>query len=72
MFVFASGWGRDTIYDFEAGFDLLDLSAVAAQLSDISVRQVGSRVEITIAGSSADRVTILNATVDRVDDSILT
>jgi ELWxxDGT repeat protein len=70
-FLFASGWGRDTIYDFEIGFDLLDFSAVAAELSDLSIRQVGSRVEITLADSKANKVTILNATVDQLDESIL-
>ncbi|WP_410056078.1 calcium-binding protein, partial [Roseobacter sp. HKCCA0434] len=70
-FVFASGDGADTITDFAAGADILDLSgygfADQAAMEAATV-QDGANVVIT---SGTDSITVLNALEMDVEDSIL-
>jgi Ca2+-binding RTX toxin-like protein len=62
-FVFATGFQRGTIRDFEAGTDLIDLSAVTELLryEDLTFRQIGDRVRIDFNDLEGDHL-ILEAT----------
>ncbi len=67
LFAFTGSSGADTISDFEAGIDLIEIEETEAS---VTVTQSGSDVEIAISGSTtAGTILIQNATVAEVADA---
>jgi Ca2+-binding RTX toxin-like protein len=62
-FVFATGWGRDVIKDWQDGLDLIDFRphlGVAA-LGDLSIVQSGANTIIALSAGGTDRITLADA-----------
>ncbi|MEM7069987.1 MAG: discoidin domain-containing protein, partial [Pseudomonadota bacterium] len=53
-------FGSDKIEDFEDGTDLIDLSALDAQFSDLNIVQNGADTEITIGSNVDNKIIIAN------------
>ena len=65
-----SEFGNDTITDWEDGVDLIDLDALGANFSDITITQNGIDAKINILGDQENTITVsgINAsTLDQTD-----
>ncbi|SEP55659.1 calcium-binding protein [Thalassovita taeanensis] len=66
VFVFAANSGTDTITDFEAGVDMLDLSALGlGGIGDVAITQFGADTLVSLDAGSGNTVTLLG--VDALD-----
>ena len=68
-FIFADGSGRDRVFTWEDGIDLIDLSghSGASQFSDLTITQVGANTEIDVGADTIVLASINAATVDATD-----
>ena len=51
-FIFKAGWGSDTVFDFEDGLDMLDLSQSGLAFADLTITQSGSDTIISELGDN--------------------
>jgi Ca2+-binding RTX toxin-like protein len=68
IFVFRSGYGRDTVSDFQNGADRIDLSSMGLRLSNLVLRQSGSDVILWL--NAADHLTVRSSvpvTLSQID-----
>ena len=68
-FIFADGSGRDRVFTWEDGIDLIDLSghSGASQFSDLTITQVGANTEIDVGADTIVLASINAGTVDATD-----
>lgn len=63
-FVFAGGWGKDVITDYEANLDILDFKSGGISISDLTVVQVGA--DTWIYGPAGESLRIMNVSKSAV------
>ncbi|TNE63534.1 MAG: hypothetical protein EP335_09705, partial [Alphaproteobacteria bacterium] len=68
-FVFDAGWGNDTITDFDAGTDVIDMSGTGLYSGDVTISQAGS--DVIVADGSGNSIRILGATMDNINTGML-
>ena len=75
VFVFELGSGRDTITDFQNGFDTFDVTALSimgiTEFDDIGIFQVGANTRVAFDGFASD-VLLLNTDAAPLDASDFT
>ena len=75
VFVFELGSGRDTITDFQNGFDTFDVTALSimgiTEFDDIGIFQVGANTRVAFDGFASD-VLLLNTDAALLDASDFT
>lgn len=69
-FVFATGWGVDTITDFTQGVDIIDFSGTTLQFEDLTITQVGADTEV--ADGNGNTVTLQNVTAVNLTENDFT
>ncbi len=70
VFVFATGDGIDTVVDFTAGTDRIDLSAVAAiaDLADLDANHaIQDGCDLSIEGAGGDRIVLIGVALDGLE-----
>jgi len=70
VFVFGFGWGVDKVTDFEDDKDLLDFSAFGlVDITDLTLAQNNSHVEISLATEPGNLVTLIGTNVSDLSDA---
>jgi Ca2+-binding RTX toxin-like protein len=60
IFVFRSGYGQDTVFDFQNGTDRIDMSSMGMTFNNLVLLQSGSKVVVRL--SAADQLTLRSST----------
>ena len=70
-FVFASGDGNDSIFDFQDGQDVIDLSTTTSitGFDDLTITQEGSRTVIDLSGHGGGDIQLSQFNLENLDAS---